>query len=78
MASEFEQTEDSDDAEELEYVCILNVRDMLLEEKVGVETDGCNIVNHVDRRLEEIAFVGTGNESETKDEKITFLSHFTI
>ena len=40
------------------------MRDMLLEEEVGVEADGGDIVNHIDWGLEEITFVGAGNESE--------------
>ena len=67
MTSELEQAEDPDDAEELEDVSILEMGHMLLEEEVGVEADGGNIVNHINRGLEEITFVGTGNESETEE-----------
>ena len=64
MAGELEQPEDPDDREELEDVGVLDVRHVLLEEEVGVEADGGDIVNHVHRGLEEITFVGAGNESE--------------
>jgi hypothetical protein len=67
MTSELEQAEDPNDAEELEDVSILEMGDMLLEEEVGVEADGGNIVNHINRGLEEITFVGAGNESETEE-----------
>ena len=64
MTGELEEPEYPDDAEELEDISILDMGDMLLEEEVGVETDGGNIVNNIHGGFEEIAFVGAGNESE--------------
>ena len=47
MTSELEQAKDPDDAEELEHICILDVGHMLLEEEVGIEADGRNIVYYI-------------------------------
>ena len=49
MASQFEQSQYSDDAEELENICIFYVRNVLLQEEVRVETDCCNVINHIHR-----------------------------
>ena len=65
MASELEKSKYSDDAEKLKHISILDVRNVLLEEEVSVEADGGDIVNNIHGRLEEITFVGAGNESET-------------
>ena len=62
MAGELEEPEDPDDREELEDVCIFYVGHMLLEEEVGVEADGGDVVDHVHRGLQEVTFVGTRNE----------------
>ena len=62
MAGELEQPEDPDDREELEDVGVLDVRDMLLEEEVGVEADGGHVVDHVHRGLQKVTLVRTGNE----------------
>jgi hypothetical protein len=51
MTSELEQAKDPDDAEELKDIRILEMGDMLLEEEVGLEADGRNIVNHINRGL---------------------------
>ena len=47
MTSQFEQSQDSDDAEELENIRVLYMRDILLEEQIRVEADGGHIINHV-------------------------------
>ena len=67
MARKLKQTKNPDDAEELKHVSILDVRHVLLEEEVGVEADGGDIVNNIHGRLEEITFVGAGNESEIEN-----------
>ena len=72
MARKLKQTKNPDDAEELKHISILDVRHVLLEEEVGVKADGGDIVNNINRRLEEITFVGTGNESETENVLIIF------
>ena len=59
MTCQLEQPEDPDDGEELEDVGILDMGDVLLEEEVGVEADGGDVVNHVHRRLQKVALVGT-------------------
>ena len=59
MACQLEQPEDPDDGEELEDVGVLDVGDVLLEEEVGVEADGGDVVNHIHRRLEKVALIGT-------------------
>ena len=47
VAGELEQPEDPDDGEELEDIGVLDVGDVLLEEEVGVEADGGDVVNHI-------------------------------
>ena len=59
MACQLEQPEDPDDGEELEDVGVLDVGDVLLEEEVGVEADGGDVVDHIHRRLEKVALIGT-------------------
>ena len=59
VACQLEQPEDPDDGEELEDVGVLDVGDVLLEEEVGVEADGGDVVNHIHRGLEKVALVGT-------------------
>ena len=66
MSGQLEQSQYSDDAEELEYVRVLDVRDVLLEEQVGVEADGGDVVDHVHGGLEEMVFVGAGYKSKKK------------
>ena len=66
MSGQLEQSQYSDDAEELEYVRVLDVRDVLLEEQVGVEADGGDVVDHVHGGLEEMVFVGAGYKSKQK------------
>ena len=59
VARQLEQPEDPDDGEELEDVSVLDVGDVLLQEEVGVEADGGDVVNHVHRRLQKVTLVGT-------------------
>ena len=66
MSSEFEEAENPDDAEEFKDIGILDMRHMLLEEEVGVETNGGDIVDDIDRGLEEVAFVRAGDKPERK------------
>ena len=66
MSSEFKEAENPDDAEEFKDISILDMRDMLLEEEVCVEANSGNIVDDIDRGLEEVAFVRTGNKPERK------------
>ena len=47
VASEFEKSENSDDAEELEDISILDVRHVVLEKKVCIETNSGDIVNNI-------------------------------
>ena len=62
VTCQLEQPEDPDDGEELEDVGVLDMGDVLLEEEVGVEADGGDVVNHVHRRLQKVALVGTWDE----------------
>ena len=66
MSGQLEQSQYSNDAEELEYVRVLDVRHVLLEEEVGVEADGGDVVDHVHGGLEEMVFVGAGYKSKKK------------
>ena len=59
MSRQLEQSQNANDAEELEDVRVLDVGDEMLEDKVGVEADGGHKVNNIDGRLEKITFVGT-------------------
>ena len=47
MSGQLEQSQDSNDAEELEDVGILDVRDVLLEKEIRIEADGSDIINHI-------------------------------
>ena len=73
MACQLEQPEDPDDGEELEDVGVLDVGDVLLEEEVGVEADGGDVVDHIHRRLQKVALVGTRDKPENID---LMLDHF--
>ena len=66
VACQLEQPEDPDDGEELEDVGVLDVGHVLLEEEVRVEADGGDVVNHVHRRLQKVALVGTRDEPAKK------------
>ena len=66
MSGQLEQSQDSDDAEELEDVGILDVRDVLLEKEVRIEADGSDIINHIHWRLQEITLIRTGEKPERK------------
>ena len=66
MSGQLEQSQYSNDAEELEDVRVLDVRHVLLEEEVGVEADGGDVVDHVHGGLEEMVFVGAGYKSKKK------------
>ena len=59
VSRQLEQSQNPNDAEELEDVRVLDVGDEMLEDKVGVEADGGHKVNNIDGRLEKITFVGT-------------------
>ena len=72
MAGQLEQSQDSDDAEELEDVGILDVRDVLLEKEIRIEADGSDVINHIHWRLQEITLIRTREKPERKgnvDEK---------
>ena len=47
MTGQLEQSENPDDAEKLENVRILDVRDVLLEKEIRIETDGGDVINHI-------------------------------
>ena len=64
MSGQLEQSQYSYDTEELENICILDVGHILLEEEVGVEADGGDVVDHVHGGLEEMVFVGAGYKSK--------------
>ena len=64
MPGQLEQSQYSDDAEKLEYVRVLDVRDILLEEEVSVEADGGDVVNNVHGGLQKMVFVGAGKKSK--------------
>ena len=51
VAGDFKQPYDSDDAEELKDISILNMRGNLLEEEIGVKADCCHKVNNIHRIL---------------------------
>ena len=53
MAGQLEQTEDSDDGEELEDVGVLHVLEEVLQHHVAVEGERGHEVYPVERRLEE-------------------------
>ena len=62
MSGQLEQSQYSNDAEELEDVRVLDVRHVLLQEEVGVEADGGHVVDHVHRGLQKVTLVRTGDE----------------
>ena len=62
MSGQLEQSQYSYDAEELENICILDVGHILLEEEVGVEADGGDVVDHVHRGLQKMTFVWAGHK----------------
>ena len=64
MAGQLEQSQDSDDAEELENIRIFYVRDVLLEKEIRIEADGSDVINHIHGGLQKITFVGTRHEPE--------------
>ena len=47
MTGQLEQSQNSDDAEKLENIRILDVRDVLLQKEIRVETDGGDVINHI-------------------------------
>ena len=47
MTGQLEESQNSDDAEELKHIRILDVRDILLEKEVRIETDGGDVINHI-------------------------------
>ena len=47
MSGQLEKPQYSNDAEELENIRVFDVRHVLLEEQVDVETDGRHIINHI-------------------------------
>ena len=62
MSGQLEQSQYSNDAEELEDVRVLDVRHVLLQEEVGVEADGGDVVDHVHRGLQKMTFVWAGHK----------------
>ena len=66
MAGQLEQSQDSDDAEELENIRIFYVRDVLLEKEIRIEADGSDVINHIHWRLQEITLIRTGEKPERK------------
>ena len=53
------EPEYSDDAEEFKDISILDVGHEMLEDEIGVETDGRNKIYHIDRGVEEITSIWT-------------------
>ena len=47
MTGQLEESQNSDDAEKLEHVRILDVGDVLLEKEIRIETDGGDVINHI-------------------------------
>ena len=47
MTGQLEQSQNSDDAEKLENIRILDVGDVLLEKEIRIETDGGDVINHI-------------------------------
>ena len=66
MSGQLEQSQDSDDAEELENIRIFYVRDVLLEKEIRIEADGSDVINHIHWRLQEITLIRTGEKPERK------------
>ena len=66
MAGQLEQSQDSDDAEELENIRIFDVRYVLLEKEIRIEADGSDVINHIHWRLQEITLIRTGEKPERK------------
>ena len=64
MAGQLEQSQDSDDAEELENIRIFDVRYVLLEKEIRIEADGSDVINHIHWRLQEITLIRTGEEPD--------------
>ena len=65
MSGQLEKPQYSNDAEELENIRVFDVRHVLLEEQVDVETDGCHIINHIHRGFQKMTFVWTRHEPES-------------
>ena len=55
---------------ELEHVGVLDVGEHPLEDEVGVEAEGSDVVDYVDWGLEELPPVGTRYESDKENQLI--------
>ena len=64
VSGEFEQSEDTNDGEKLQDVRILQVRSLVGQQQVDVETQCCDEINDVDWTLDELKNVWTGTESK--------------
>ena len=64
VAGQLEQPEDADDGEELQYVRVLNVGKVVLEQHVAVEAQSRHKVDPVERGLEEDLDGGGDNEAD--------------
>ena len=51
VSGQLEESQDPDDAEELEDIRVLDVGDEVVEDEVGVKADGGHKVNNIDGRL---------------------------
>ena len=47
VTGQLEQSQNSDDAEKLENIRILDVRDILLQKKIRIETDCRDVINNI-------------------------------
>ena len=63
MPCEFEQTENSNDGEELQHVSVLKVRGEVSQDQVDVEAEGGHEVYDVDRASDEVQNIWAGNKS---------------
>lgn len=75
VSRQLEQPHYPDNREKFEYVSVLQVRCKLLQDQVDVEAERGDVVDDVDGRLDELAFVGRRDEPHQDLEREPSVAH---
>ena len=64
MSSQLEESQDPDNGEKFQNICIFQVRSKISKTQVNVETESSDEVNDIDRASDKVEYIRTREESD--------------
>ena len=64
MSSQLEESQDPDNGEKFQNICIFQVRSKISKTQVNVETESSDEINDIDRASDKVEYIRTREESD--------------